>query len=154
MLVHGRSTPFQHYSHQLKSVNSNKSAKVNSILIPDVLGLALPESGDVHFSQFHLLCFFITGYSILSIVFPYDNKISGLLKFKAKLQQFSRYCGVHDPASVVQCIQCKKWFCNGRGNTAGRYVHHASLARINHILLKETSKKQKTSTAVFSLATL
>ncbi|KAK2552912.1 Regulator of nonsense transcripts 1 [Acropora cervicornis] len=31
-----------------------------------------------------------------------------------------RYCGVHDPASVVQCIQCKKWFCNGRGNTAGR----------------------------------
>lgn len=38
-----------------------------------------------------------------------------------------RYCGVHDPASVVQCIQCKKWFCNGRGNTAGSHI-------VNHLV--------------------
>lgn len=26
-----------------------------------------------------------------------------------------RYCGVHNPASVVKCNTCSKWFCNGRG---------------------------------------
>ncbi|XP_048583576.1 regulator of nonsense transcripts 1 [Nematostella vectensis] len=38
-----------------------------------------------------------------------------------------RYCGIHDPASVVMCIQCKKWFCNGRGNTSGSHI-------INHLV--------------------
>jgi hypothetical protein len=33
-----------------------------------------------------------------------------------------RYCGIHDPAAVVHCNMCKKWFCNGRGNTSGRFV--------------------------------
>ncbi|XP_031564537.1 regulator of nonsense transcripts 1-like [Actinia tenebrosa] len=37
------------------------------------------------------------------------------------------YCGIHDPASVVQCIQCRKWFCNGRGNTSGSHI-------INHLV--------------------
>ena len=32
------------------------------------------------------------------------------------------YCGIHDPAAVVMCNTTKKWFCNGRGNTSGRYV--------------------------------
>ena len=31
------------------------------------------------------------------------------------------YCGIHDPAAVVFCNTTKKWFCNGRGNTSGRY---------------------------------
>lgn len=31
------------------------------------------------------------------------------------------YCGVSDPASVVLCTNSKKWFCNGRGITSGRY---------------------------------
>ena len=30
------------------------------------------------------------------------------------------YCGIHDPAAVVQCLQTRKWFCNGRGNTSGK----------------------------------
>lgn len=33
-----------------------------------------------------------------------------------------RYCGIHDPAAVVMCNSTKKWFCNGRGNTSGRYM--------------------------------
>ncbi len=33
-----------------------------------------------------------------------------------------KYCGIHDPDSVVFCMPCKKWFCNGRGHTSGRLV--------------------------------
>lgn len=40
-----------------------------------------------------------------------------------------RYCGVHSPSSVVKCMfpSCKKWFCNGRGNTSGSHI-------INHLV--------------------
>lgn len=38
-----------------------------------------------------------------------------------------RYCGIHDPASVVMCNVCHKWFCNGRGNTSGSHI-------INHLV--------------------
>ena len=40
------------------------------------------------------------------------------------------YCGVHDPESVVQCLQkdCKKWFCNGRGHN--EFGSHAVLHMI------------------------
>eukprot|EP01119_Soliformovum_irregulare_P022466 TRINITY_DN7692_c0_g1_i2.p1 TRINITY_DN7692_c0_g1~~TRINITY_DN7692_c0_g1_i2.p1 ORF type:complete len:289 (+),score=29.66 TRINITY_DN7692_c0_g1_i2:20-886(+) len=39
------------------------------------------------------------------------------------------YCGIHNPSSVVRCISpnCKKWFCNGRGNTSGSHI-------INHLV--------------------
>eukprot|EP00117_Sycon_ciliatum_P034570 scpid22067/ scgid26360/ Regulator of nonsense transcripts 1; ATP-dependent helicase RENT1; Nonsense mRNA reducing factor 1; Up-frameshift suppressor 1 homolog len=37
------------------------------------------------------------------------------------------YCGIHDPAAVVYCLQSKKWFCNGRGNTSGSHI-------INHLV--------------------
>jgi hypothetical protein len=30
------------------------------------------------------------------------------------------YCGIHDPACVVQCVESSRWFCNSRGNTSGR----------------------------------
>ena len=33
-----------------------------------------------------------------------------------------KYCGIHDPASVVFCNLCKKWFCNSRGSTSGTYT--------------------------------
>jgi len=40
-----------------------------------------------------------------------------------------RYCGIHSPSSVVRCIfpNCRKWFCNGRGNTSGSHI-------INHLV--------------------
>ncbi|KRX44379.1 Regulator of nonsense transcripts 1 [Trichinella sp. T6] len=34
-----------------------------------------------------------------------------------------RYCGYHEPSSVVLCNYCKKWFCNGRlTNSAGSHI--------------------------------
>uniref|UniRef100_T1J7E0 DNA helicase n=1 Tax=Strigamia maritima TaxID=126957 RepID=T1J7E0_STRMM len=38
-----------------------------------------------------------------------------------------KYCGIHDPSSVVLCNVCKRWFCNGRGNTSGSHI-------INHLV--------------------
>jgi len=40
-----------------------------------------------------------------------------------------RYCGIHNPACVVRCNfpSCRKWFCNGRGNTSGSHI-------INHLV--------------------
>ncbi|EDW00220.1 regulator of nonsense transcripts 1 homolog isoform X2 [Drosophila grimshawi] len=38
-----------------------------------------------------------------------------------------KYCGIHDPATVVMCNNCKKWFCNGRGSTSGSHI-------INHLV--------------------
>lgn len=38
-----------------------------------------------------------------------------------------KYCGIHDPSCVVLCNVCKKWFCNGRGNTSGSHI-------INHLV--------------------
>jgi hypothetical protein len=31
-----------------------------------------------------------------------------------------QYCGFHEPASVVQCNVCHRWFCNAKGNTSGQ----------------------------------
>lgn len=38
-----------------------------------------------------------------------------------------KYCAIRDPAAVVMCNICKKWFCNGRGNTSGSHI-------INHLV--------------------
>ncbi|XP_002134102.2 regulator of nonsense transcripts 1 homolog [Drosophila pseudoobscura] len=38
-----------------------------------------------------------------------------------------KYCGIHDPSTVVMCNNCKKWFCNGRGSTSGSHI-------INHLV--------------------
>lgn len=38
-----------------------------------------------------------------------------------------KYCAIHDPSCVVMCNVCKKWFCNGRGNTSGSHI-------INHLV--------------------
>lgn len=38
-----------------------------------------------------------------------------------------KYCGIHTPASVVKCVQCNKYFCNGRGATDSSHI-------INHLV--------------------
>ena len=38
-----------------------------------------------------------------------------------------KYCGIHDPGCVVMCNVCKKWFCNGKGNTSGSHI-------VNHLV--------------------
>ena len=46
------------------------------------------------------------------------------------------YCGIHDPSCVVQCNICKKWLCNGRGNTSGSHaVNHLVRAKHKEISL-------------------
>jgi len=37
------------------------------------------------------------------------------------------YCGIHDPATLVNCNICKRWFCNSRGNTSGSHI-------VNHLV--------------------
>eukprot|EP00164_Ancoracysta_twista_P012521 GFYU01019681.1.p1 GENE.GFYU01019681.1~~GFYU01019681.1.p1 ORF type:complete len:1021 (+),score=253.32 GFYU01019681.1:29-3091(+) len=40
-----------------------------------------------------------------------------------------KYCGIHNPACVVRCNfpNCRKWFCNSRGNTSGSHI-------VNHLV--------------------
>lgn len=38
-----------------------------------------------------------------------------------------KYCGIHDPATVVFCNLCDRWFCNGRGHISGSHI-------INHLV--------------------
>lgn len=38
-----------------------------------------------------------------------------------------KYCGIHEPSTVVMCNICKKWFCNGRGSTSGSHI-------VNHLV--------------------
>lgn len=48
--------------------------------------------------------------------------------YNKDLPEFAcKYCGIHDPSCVVMCNICKKWFCNGRGNTSGSHI-------INHLV--------------------
>lgn len=50
------------------------------------------------------------------------------------------YCGIHSPSSVVKCLGCEKWFCNGRGNTTSSHiVHHLVRARHKEIQLHADS---------------
>eukprot|EP01135_Chromosphaera_perkinsii_P005470 Nk52_evm19s352 gene=Nk52_evmTU19s352 len=50
------------------------------------------------------------------------------------------YCGIHDPSSVVQCIPCKKWFCNSRGNTSGSHIiNHLVRAKHKEVCLHKDS---------------
>lgn len=46
------------------------------------------------------------------------------------------YCGIYDPACVAQCGQCKRWFCNARGNLPGSHiVSHLVRAKHKEIIL-------------------
>lgn len=51
-----------------------------------------------------------------------------------------KYCGIHNPASVVKCNTCDKWFCNSRGNTSGAHIiNHLVRARHKDVILHENS---------------
>ena len=49
------------------------------------------------------------------------------LKISDLPEHACRYCGIHDPASVVMCNSTKKWFCNSRGSTSGSHI-------VNHLV--------------------
>jgi len=57
----------------------------------------------------------------------FEEDEEDLTYFKGLPDHACRYCGIHDPSCVVMCNACKKWLCNGRGNTSGSHV-------INHLV--------------------
>ena len=59
---------------------------------------------------------------------------------------FSSYCGIHNPASVVKCLICSKWFCNSRGNTsASHIVNHLVRAKHKEVILHAESPLGETT---------
>lgn len=63
----------------------------------------------------------VTSFKISLYIFTFHSTIFQVDRCKMfALLNALRYCGIHDPASVVFCNSTKKWFCNGRGNTSGR----------------------------------
>src|SRR6266436_5578608 len=56
------------------------------------------------------------------------------------------YCGIHNPASVVKCLICSKWFCNSRGNTsASHIVNHLVRAKHKEVALHSESPLGETT---------
>lgn len=51
-----------------------------------------------------------------------------------------RYCGIHNPESVVKCLTTGKWFCNGRvTGTASCIVTHLVRAKCKEVSLHKDS---------------
>lgn len=50
------------------------------------------------------------------------------------------YCGIHNPACVVKCLACQKYFCSARGNTSSSHiVNHLVRARHKEVQLHPSS---------------
>ncbi|KAH3677081.1 hypothetical protein WICMUC_001836 [Wickerhamomyces mucosus] len=51
------------------------------------------------------------------------------------------YCGIHTPASVVKCVTCNKWFCNGKsGNSSSSHIiTHLVMSKHNTVALHADS---------------
>ncbi|GAA5958204.1 hypothetical protein JCM3765_002847 [Sporobolomyces pararoseus] len=61
------------------------------------------------------------------------------------------YCGIHNPASVVKCLICNKWFCNSRGSTSGSHiVNHLVRAKHKEVTLHEESPLGETTPECYS----
>ncbi|KAL1915089.1 uncharacterized protein VTP21DRAFT_7570 [Calcarisporiella thermophila] len=57
-----------------------------------------------------------------------------------------RYCGIHNPSSVVKCVTCQKWFCNSRGNTSGSHIiTHLVRAKHKEVMLHPDSPLGETT---------
>ncbi|KAJ3027881.1 UNVERIFIED_CONTAM: hypothetical protein HDU68_002909 [Siphonaria sp. JEL0065] len=52
-----------------------------------------------------------------------------------------KYCGIHSPSTVVKCLHCSKWFCNGRG--VGHTLHGGSGGGGSHIVTHMVKSKHK-----------
>ncbi|XP_021948594.1 regulator of nonsense transcripts 1 [Folsomia candida] len=50
-----------------------------------------------------------------------DDEDEGTI-FRKLAEHSCKYCSVHDPAAVVMCNICKKWFCNSRGHSSGAHI--------------------------------
>ncbi len=60
--------------------------------------------------------------------------------FSTLPEHHCKYCGIHNPASVVKCNLCNKWFCNNRGNTSGAHIiNHLVRAKHKEVTLHQDS---------------
>lgn len=51
-----------------------------------------------------------------------------------------KYCFIHNPACMVKCNHCSKWFCNDRGSTSGAHiVNHLVRSKHKEVTLHEQS---------------
>ncbi|CAB1119331.1 unnamed protein product [Ectocarpus sp. CCAP 1310/34] len=56
------------------------------------------------------------------------------------LEWACRFCGIHDPACVVRCVESGKWFCNSCGNASGSHIiQHLVRSRNNQVCLHPDS---------------
>lgn len=61
------------------------------------------------------------------------------------------YCGIHNPACVVKCLICNKWFCNSRGSTSGSHiVNHLVRAKHKEVTLHADSPLGETTPECYS----
>ncbi|BGO97603.1 ATP dependent helicase [Rhodotorula toruloides ATCC 204091] len=61
------------------------------------------------------------------------------------------YCGIHNPACVVRCLICNKWFCNARGSTSGSHiVNHLVRAKHKEVTLHAESPLGETTPECYS----
>ncbi|GAA6060133.1 hypothetical protein JCM10212_001430 [Sporobolomyces blumeae] len=85
-----------------------------------------------------------------------QNQVANLYEddFEGMLDDLNRelpphacsYCGIHNPASVVKCLICNKWFCNSRGSTSGSHiVNHLVRAKHKEVTLHAESPLGETT---------
>ncbi|GAA5990491.1 hypothetical protein JCM11641_007736 [Rhodosporidiobolus odoratus] len=61
------------------------------------------------------------------------------------------YCGIYNPACVVKCLICNKWFCNSRGSTSGSHiVNHLVRAKHKEVTLHAESPLGETTPECYS----
>lgn len=51
-----------------------------------------------------------------------EEEIIGPYQWDQLPEHACRYCGIHNPLSVVKCVNTGKWFCNCRGSTSGAHI--------------------------------
>ena len=65
-----------------------------------------------------------------------DEDEEGRVDFRKLPEHACRYCGVCNPECVVKCVDCKRWFCNGRGCSSGAHIiQHLVKARHKEIVM-------------------
>lgn len=70
---------------------------------------------------------------------------------QAETESRRSYCGIHNPACVVKCLICNKWFCNSRGSTSGSHiVNHLVRAKHKEVTLHADSPLGETTPECYS----